>query len=176
MTLSSSSPLEEAAADRKESIGPFLRQQWYAAAWDDEISPGAPLARVILGEPVLIWRSSDGSVSALADICPHRWAPLSAGRVDDTGVRCGYHGLRFDRTGRCAENPHGPVLASLHVHAYPLISRHGMIWIWMGDAASKADPDAIPDLGFVDRTPPTALIRGYLYTKAGHHLLEDIIL
>ena len=95
----------------------FLKRQWYVAVWMDELQPGEPLSRTILGEPVLIWRSSDGVLSALADTCPHRWAPLSQGRVDDTGVRCGYHGLKFNRTGACTENPHGPILNTLRVRS-----------------------------------------------------------
>lgn len=154
----------------------LLKRQWYAAAWADEVEPGRPLARTILNEPVLIWRSSDGIVSALADTCPHRWAPLSQGQVDDLGVRCGYHGLKFDRTGTCIDNPHGPILKSLSVRSYSLVERHAMLWIWMGNASAPDDPATIPDLSFVEDAKPTAISKGYMYTRAGHKLLEDNIL
>lgn len=154
----------------------MLKSQWYAAAWTDEVLAGKSLARTILNQPVLIWRSSDGVVSALADTCPHRWAPLSQGQTDDGGVRCGYHGLKFDRAGSCIENPHGPIINALKVRSYPLLERHAMLWIWMGDEAGAADPSAIPDMRFVDETKPTAISKGYMYTKAGHKLLEDNIL
>jgi vanillate O-demethylase monooxygenase subunit len=153
----------------------FLRHQWYAAAWADEVRSGAPLARTILNEPVLIWRSTDGTVNALADICPHRWAPLSRGKVDDEGVRCGYHGLRFAPDGQCLENPHGPVTGGLCVRSYPLRECHAMLWIWMGERPD-GDPATIPDLGFVDTARPTALSKGYMHTRADHKLLEDNIL
>lgn len=153
----------------------FLRRQWYAVAWADEVAPGEPLARTLLGEPVLIWRFTDGGIAALADICPHRWAPLNKGQVDDAGVRCGYHGLKFDRTGQCIDNPHGPVLHGMRVRSYPMVERHAMLWIWLA-REDAGDPAAIPDLSFVDRSPPTALSKGYMYTAAGHKLLEDNIL
>lgn len=153
----------------------FLRRSWYAAAWADEVRTGTPLARTILGEPMWIWRSTGGGVSALADICPHRWAPLSQGKVDDGGVRCGYHGLRFAPDGRCIENPHGPVTGALSVRSYPLVERHHMLWIWMGEPAD-GDPATIPNLGFIDAARPTARSMGYMYTRAGHKLLEDNIL
>jgi phenylpropionate dioxygenase-like ring-hydroxylating dioxygenase large terminal subunit len=156
----------------------FVRRLWYAAAWADELVVGTPLVRTYLGEPVLMWRSADGALNAVADQCPHRLAPLSRGQIDGKGVRCGYHGLQFDGSGRCVDNPHGPILNSLRVRSYPLVERHHLLWIWMGpcDADGAADPATIPDLGFVDRAKTTAISHGYLYTKANHKLLEDNIL
>lgn len=154
----------------------FVKRQWYAAAWADELDNGKPLARTIIGEPVLIWRSSNNLVTALTDTCPHRWAPLSEGTFDDEGVRCGYHGLKFDRSGACIDNPHGPILNTLKVRSYPIVERHAMIWIWMDESVEPADITTIPDMQFVDQAKPTAISKGYMYTKAGHKLLEDNIL
>ena len=158
----------------------FLKRQWYAAAWADELVAGKPLSRTYLGEPVLIWRSGDGSLHGLADQCPHRFAPLSRGQVDGTGVRCGYHGLKFDGAGYCIDNPHGPILSSLRVRSYPVVERHQLLWIWMGprdeSAPGAGDLSTIPDMGFIDQAKTTAISHGYMYTKAGHKLLEDNIL
>ena len=153
----------------------FLRDLWYVAAWADEMVAGAPLARTLLDCPILLWRGEDGAVSALADACPHRYAPLSLGVVDADGVRCGYHGLKFDRAGRCIDNPHGGIVSARAVRASPVVLRHQPVWIWMGDAAD-ADPSAIPDLGFTETAPANAFSKGYMYTRAGHKLLEDNIL
>jgi len=154
----------------------LLKQQWYAAAWADEVERGKSLSRTIANEPILIWRSSDNVVSALADICPHRCAPLSRGQADDMGVRCGYHGLKFDQKGFCIENPHGPIVSAMKVRSYPLVERHAMLWIWMGGDVAPADPATIPQLSFIDNAKPTAISKGYMYTQASHKLLEDNIL
>jgi vanillate O-demethylase monooxygenase subunit len=154
----------------------FLKRQWYIAGYANEVGPAGSLARTIVGEPILFWRDAAGTVSAIADICPHRWAPLSAGKIDDGVVTCGYHGLAFDRAGRCVRNPHGPILDALKVRAYPVVEKHEFIWVWTGEDAAEADPSLIPDLGFIDSSKPTAKFGGYLYTKASHRLLVDNIL
>ena len=74
----------------------YLRNTWYMAAWDDEGVPGKPLARTLLDQPVAIFRTDDGAPAAVLDRCPHRFAPLSAGKVEAGRLVCGYHGLAFD--------------------------------------------------------------------------------
>ncbi|KKC26787.1 hypothetical protein WP12_06815 [Sphingomonas sp. SRS2] len=151
-----------------------MRNQWYVIASSAELVPGTPLARTLLAEPILLWRSEGGDVSALADFCPHRYAPLSFGRLDHEGVRCGYHGLKFDGRGRCIDNPHGPIVSTLAVQAFSVVERHGYIWLWMGKQ-DLVDASRIPDLGFIDERPATAVSQGYLFSKADHRLFEDNI-
>lgn len=154
----------------------WLRNIWYAAGWADEITPGGRLARTIIDIPILFWRDSDGKVRALTDRCAHRLAPLSLGRIEENIVRCGYHGLSFDGdTGKCIHNPHGAITSVLAVTSYPVVERHKLMWIWMGDT-DKADGNLIPDLSFVDRSPKHAFSKGYMPTAADHRLLEDNIL
>jgi vanillate O-demethylase monooxygenase subunit len=115
-------------------------------------------------------------VRALADRCPHRFAPLSRGKIEEGIARCGYHGLAFDGvTGECVHNPHGPLISALSVHPYPVAERHQLLWIWMGDRA-RADENAIPDLAFADTAPLHAFSKGYMHAAADHRLLEDNIL
>ncbi|MCP3731371.1 aromatic ring-hydroxylating dioxygenase subunit alpha [Sphingomonas sp. MG17] len=154
----------------------WLTNCWYAAAWADEIKPRERLARRIIDQPILFWRDDAGRVRALANRCPHRLAPLSLGRIEGNVVQCGYHGLRFDGdTGRCVQNPHGPLLGALAVRPYPLVERHRLLWIWMGEP-DLADDREIPDLSFADRAPEHAFSKGYMHTVADHRLLEDNIL
>lgn len=153
----------------------FIRNCWYFAAWADEIGEGGRLARKIIGDPVLFWRE-EGRLYAVTDSCPHRLAPLHMGQTDGATVRCGYHGLAFDGvTGKCTHNPHGPITGALSIRAYSSVERHGIVWIWMGDA-DGADPAKIPDMGFIDAAPEHGFSKGYMYTAAGHKLLEDNIL
>src|SRR3546814_20425105 len=77
--------------------------------------------------------SSDVCSSDLLDRCPHRFAPLSSGGVADGILACAHHGLAFDGTGACVVNPHGPVLKSMAVRAYPTLTAYRGIWIWRSE-------------------------------------------
>jgi phenylpropionate dioxygenase-like ring-hydroxylating dioxygenase large terminal subunit len=91
-----------------------LRNVWYVAAWAHEVAAGAILARRILGEALVLYRAADGAPHAAADRCPHRLAPLSAGRMEAGNLRCMYHGLLFEPGGRCIEVP-GQDMISPHL-------------------------------------------------------------
>ena len=103
--MSETVPAAPHAAVTAVAGGPFLRNTWYVAAWSHELPPGALLARTIAGEALVLWRTASGSIAALEDRCCHRQAPLSCGRVEADGLRCGYHGLKFAPDGRCIEVP-----------------------------------------------------------------------
>jgi vanillate O-demethylase monooxygenase subunit len=154
---------------------PFLRNIWYAAAWSEEIAPGALFARTIIELPLVFFRNDNGDISALLDRCPHRFAALSLGKLESGTLACRYHGLRFNAEGRCVGNPHGPVLSSIQVQTYRAVERHALVWVWLGDAA-LADPANIPDMSFHDSARETAFNKGYLFIDASHHLLVDNIL
>ncbi len=85
----------------------YLQNVWYVATWDTEVPADRPFGRMLLGEPVAFFRDTAGAVHALADQCPHRFAPLSKGRVKGDGLECGYHGLQFGAGGACIHNPQG---------------------------------------------------------------------
>jgi len=153
----------------------FLQRVWYAAWWADELTADRLYARTIANEPLVFWREDNGEPRAVLDRCPHRYAPLSLGKRIERGIQCGYHGIAFNGSGRCVSNPHGAIVSSLSVRSFPVIERHKIIWVWMGDA-EEADPARIPDLGFADRAPSTAYSRGFLPTAAGHQLISDNIL
>jgi phenylpropionate dioxygenase-like ring-hydroxylating dioxygenase large terminal subunit len=124
--------------------GAFLRNRWYVAAEAEEIGR-APLGRLLLGEPVVLFRTQDGTAVALEDRCCHRRAPLHKGKVQGDWIECGYHGFTFDATGACVRIPgQDRVPPSVGVKGYPLVEKHGYLWIWMGEHAT-ADPALIPD-------------------------------
>jgi phenylpropionate dioxygenase-like ring-hydroxylating dioxygenase large terminal subunit len=153
----------------------WLRNRWYQAGWADEVTAKTPLVRTILNEPIMFYRMTDGSIAALFDRCPHRFAPLSAGTIDGDIVTCGYHGLGFASNGACVANPHGPVTGAMRVSAYPVAERHSALWIWMGDPV-LANTAQIPDLSFIDETPEAARIQMYMPTRANYQLITDNIL
>jgi vanillate O-demethylase monooxygenase subunit len=155
----------------------YLRNTWYVAAWGDEVAPAKLFNRTILGEPIVFFRKEDGTIAAIGDRCPHRFAPLHAGTLVGDCVRCPYHGLQFDSNGKCAHNPHGngAIPDAAKVKAYPAVERHLAIWIWMGDP-DAADAALIPDYSFLPAAKPTARNIGYLHTKCNYELMTDNIM
>ena len=128
----------------------FLKNTWYVAAWSHEVTDQL-FARTVLGQRLLIYRKKYGDAVAIAGYCPHRFAPLSVGRLKGDVVECGYHSLQFDGTGQCIHNPHGRAIPkAAKVPAYPLVERYGLLWIWLADAA-EADDTLIPDYGYLAR-------------------------
>lgn len=156
----------------------YLRNTWYVAGMSDELLPGQLLARTYLDEPVVLFRNAAGEPQALADRCPHRFAPLSKGKLCEGGntVQCGYHGLQFNGKGACTGNPHGDgrIPSAAVVRSYPVMEKFGVVWIWMGDAA-QADPSKIPDLSCLDREHNHVAI-GYLFIESNYMLENDNIL
>jgi vanillate O-demethylase monooxygenase subunit len=128
----------DAIAESKKSLASntYLRNAWYCAGWADQLPDGGVLGLTILKEPVVVYREGNGSVSALEDRCPHRFAPLSMGKVlGGNRLQCPYHGLEFDRSGACVRNPHGDkrIPTRAKVKSYPAVEKHKAIWVWMGD-------------------------------------------
>ena len=149
----------------------YLRNRWYCAAVSDELGT-APLGRILLDEPVVLYRKSDGALVALEDRCCHRRAPLSKGKVEGDKLRCGYHGFLYEPGGNVVWVPgQDKVPPGARVRAYPLVEKHGFAWIWMG-APSQADPATIPDFHWND-DPEFAAVAGLLPVAADYRLLMD---
>lgn len=110
----------------------YPRDCWYVAATSDEVGDGL-IARRILRHPVLVFRSSAGSVVALEDRCAHRPYPLSAGHREGDLVVCGYHGCTYDAQGRCVRVPSQDSPPSgAQVRSYSVVERAPFVWIWTG--------------------------------------------
>ena len=155
----------------------FLRNTWYVAMWAGDLELGQVVQRTILGEPIAIYRRADGTVAALADRCSHRFAPLSQGTVRGDCLQCPYHGLRFGPTGACEVNPHGSgrITPQLHLRAYPLVERHTLLWIWMGDA--EPTPATIPDFSHLDEDAPGIVSkRDWMIIDVDYRLMADNLL
>lgn len=123
----------------------FLKNCWYCAGWDHELSQGrdALLARRIAGESLVLYRRPDGGVVAMEDRCCHRQAPLSLGRKEGDALRCMYHGWKFGPHGRCIEIPgQTQIPERACVRTFPVVERDNWIWVWMGEP-DRADPDLI---------------------------------
>jgi phenylpropionate dioxygenase-like ring-hydroxylating dioxygenase large terminal subunit len=127
----------------------WIRNAWYIAAWSDAIGQ-APFARRILDERIVLFRDSSGAAAALEDRCCHRGTPLALGEVVADGLQCGYHGLVFDRSGKCVLVPGGHTIPpDARVRSYPVAEKNALVWIWMGDPA-RADRSLILDYPYHD--------------------------
>jgi phenylpropionate dioxygenase-like ring-hydroxylating dioxygenase large terminal subunit len=115
---------------------PVLRWYWYAVAQSSDVALG-PLAVTVLGEPLALWSTADGVLTATRDRCPHREAPLSLGQVVESGLQCPYHGWTFGASGACVRilsripsapseraSPSTACLATIHA-----TERYGLAWV-----------------------------------------------
>jgi vanillate O-demethylase monooxygenase subunit len=126
-------------------MGKYVRNAWYPAAWSRDVGRTL-VARRILEEDIVLFRRESGGFAALEDLCPHRLAPLSLGRLKGDHVECGYHGLLFDGTGKCVRVPgQDHIPSTANARAYPVHENMGLVWIWMGDPA-LADVAQVPDV------------------------------
>ncbi len=141
----------------------FIQNQWYAAIWAKDLGD-EPKGLRILNKPIVLFRTADGGISVMDDLCPHRFVPLHLGKVvSGNRIRCAYHGLEFDVSGACVHNPHtsGRIPPAAKVRPYTAVQRHGMVWVWLGNRA--ADPGLIPNLWQLDST-------GALPTSGPHYV------
>ncbi|MGE0704188.1 MAG: Rieske 2Fe-2S domain-containing protein [Pirellulaceae bacterium] len=152
----------------------FVENAWYAIGLSTVIETGKMLERTVCDQNLVFYRRPDGSPVALRNRCPHRFAPLSKGRLEGCVVTCVYHGLKFDDTGKCVHNPHGDgsIPKAAVVRNYPVVDRHGFSWVWMGDTR-KADEKLIPDLSPLDSAPATATFRGTFISPLNYVLQMD---
>ena len=152
----------------------FVRNAWYVAAMDHEVTR-TMRRRILLDEPVVLFRTDTGKPVALEDRCCHRQAPLSMGKLAGNVVTCPYHGLQFDTTGKCIKVPSQDMVpANARVRSYPLVEKYHWIWIWMGDPA-KADPALIEDFHWRD-DPAWRSAGSYLHVEGNYLLVVENLL
>jgi phthalate 4,5-dioxygenase oxygenase subunit len=127
-------------------MGETFRRYWMPAALSSELpdNDGAPIRVRLLGEDLIAFRDSSGEVGLVSAFCPHRRAPMFFGRNEEAGIRCVYHGWKFDRAGRCVDMPSEPADSlfkdKVTIGSYPTFEGGGYIWTYMGPAATKPPP------------------------------------
>ncbi len=153
---------------------PFIFNEWYVAAFADEVGRSL-LERTLLDKRVVMFRTKDGAAVALDNRCAHRSFALSRGTLDGDTVVCAYHGFRYDAQGDCIEVPsQSPCPKGIGVHAYPLVQRGPLLWIWMGEA-HLADVQTIPDQQWMD-SPAWACSKGYFQLQGNYVSLHENLL
>lgn len=119
-------------------MGNVLRRYWVPAVMSEEVpEPDCPPVKVkLLGEELLAFRDTNGKVGIVQERCPHRQASLWLGRNEECGIRCVYHGWKFDVEGRCLDIPNEPqqdkMRDGIRLRAYPTVEIGDIIWAYMG--------------------------------------------
>ncbi len=141
--------------------GRSQRSHWHPVAAVTELGAHPVKAVDLLGEELVLFRTSERDYGLLGRHCPHRLADLSYGWTEDRGIRCIYHGWLFDATGRCLQQPYedtvdpGSVFRDrVRATAYPTAVRAGLIWAYLGPPPAPPLPD--PDRLDPDRPAPEA--------------------
>lgn len=154
----------------------LIRNAWYVAAWPEQVTGDDLLATTICEQPLVVFRDADGIPAALEDRCPHRMMPLSAGWMENCAVRCGYHGMLFDRDGQCVEVPgQSRIPDRAEVRTFPAVEKYGYIWVWPGDPA-RADTDMVPAMFEPNDHPDWTVVRGVTHVAGNYQLLNDNLL
>jgi phthalate 4,5-dioxygenase oxygenase subunit len=131
--------------------GELLRQYWHPVLYTYELAEkdGDPVRVRLLGESLVAFRDSAGSIGLLQENCPHRGASLFLGRNEHGGLRCVYHAWKFDTEGRCVEMPNEPpendFKHKVRARAYPCRESGGIVWAFLG----KGTPPGLPDLEWI---------------------------
>lgn len=135
--------------DRGTEMGTLLRRYWIPALLAEELpEPDCPPVRVkLLGEKLIAFRDTEGRIGLLDEMCSHRTASLFFGRNEESGLRCAYHGWKYDVDGNCVDMPSEPpesrMCQKIKQTAYPCVERGGVIWTYMGPAELKPE---LPEL------------------------------
>jgi phthalate 4,5-dioxygenase len=130
-------------------LGKALRRYWVPALLSEELPEpnGSPVRVRLLGEELVAFRASGGGVGLVDAHCAHRGASLFFGRNEECGIRCVYHGWKYDVEGRCVDMPNEPATSDfkdrIRLWAYPCRERGGIVWAYMGPAESIP---ALPDV------------------------------
>jgi phenylpropionate dioxygenase-like ring-hydroxylating dioxygenase large terminal subunit len=130
-------------------MGNLMRQYWMPAMLSSELAvpDSDPVRVLLLGERLIAFRDTSGRVSLIQNHCPHRGASLFFGRNEEGGIRCVYHGWKFDVSGQCVDMPNEPAesdfKAKVRAVAYPCIERGGVVWTYMGP---RTTPPPLPDI------------------------------
>jgi len=125
----------------------MIKNQWYGILDAKELKANKLISVVRMGEKLAIWKSNNGEINCIFDKCCHRGASLSTGKLKHNTVRCPFHGLVYDATGRVIEIPangkNAPVQERFKVNAYQVKEKYGFIWLWYGDYT-----DEVPEIPF----------------------------
>ena len=176
-------------------MGDLMRQYWIPALLPSELpAPDGPPVRLrLLGENLIAFRVTSGQAGIVVNACPHRGASMFFGRNEEEGLRCVYHGWKFDTAGNCVDMPSEPAESNfkskVRIRAYPVVERNGVLWTYMGNQTPAPPlPEILPNLDPACRTAKRLEQCNYMqalegdidtvhkgFLHAGHSTIDDLI-
>jgi phenylpropionate dioxygenase-like ring-hydroxylating dioxygenase large terminal subunit len=152
---------------------PGLLGEWFVVAWSREVQAGRPVARRLLGLDVVLWRAAKG-IQCWRDLCIHRGAQLSLGRVCGDRLVCPYHAWEYDSSGQCVlipSNPSQPPPVKARAEAYQVQERYGMVWVCVGKPRGN-----VPQFAYGDNPAFRLMLAGpYLFHAKGPRVIENFL-
>ena len=167
-----SSTTQQPVSDRRQLVPALgLREYWYPALPADRVPKSKPLYWRMLGDEIALFRSKDGSIGAVSDVCPHRGASMSRGFCFYKGaISCPYHGATFDESGECKaflpEGPDSKMPGQLKIRSYPAKVLRGWVFLWMGEGQPAPIEEDVPPEFFEADQPKTHLLASYTYWQS----------
>ena len=153
----------------------FIKNQWYVFCSLQELSARQPLGKTVCGLPMVAFRGEDGKAGIMLDLCPHRRAPLSMGKVEGNTLRCIYHGMQFNAQGQCLHIPSQSMIPNkAHVRSFPVLERYGFLWVWPGEGAG--DASLMPSLPWRESPDWNSGLIQYFHVKASYLYMNDNLL
>jgi phenylpropionate dioxygenase-like ring-hydroxylating dioxygenase large terminal subunit len=152
---------------------PSLLSEWFAIAYSQDVPAGKPVARRLLGLDVVLWRSVEG-IHCWRDLCVHRGAKLSLGRVCSERLVCPYHAWEYNAHGQCVHipaQPDQPPPLKAHAHTYLAKERYGMVWVAIGEPKGE-----IPDFPYGNDAAFRLIPSGpYVFHAKGPRVVENFL-
>lgn len=142
-------------------MGELFRRYWIPALLAEEIAENDsdPVRLTLLGERLIAFRDTDGRIGVIDEFCAHRTASLYFGRNEECGLRCAYHGWKFDVTGQCVDMPSEPegskMREKIKLTSYKAVEKGGLVWVYMGPAEKEPE---LPDLEWMNLPPERRFI------------------
>mmetsp|Transcript_16891 Transcript_16891/g.31489 ORF Transcript_16891/g.31489 Transcript_16891/m.31489 type:complete len:504 (+) Transcript_16891:88-1599(+) len=140
---------ENGIVPAEQRIEPSLNNTWYAVGYSEQLQDDKLFATRLFGEPLVLYRDSEGNAVCVRDVCPHRAAPFSMGDVKDGVLRCFYHGWGFGENGKCVSVPtmpgtkRKPNLSKICAKACAVVEKDELLWVWRGNVLT-ADITKLP--------------------------------
>jgi phenylpropionate dioxygenase-like ring-hydroxylating dioxygenase large terminal subunit len=152
---------------------PLLVNDWHAVSWAHQVTDSAPKAIRLLERDLVLWRNQDG-VHAWQDLCVHRGAKLSSGRITNDCLACPYHGWQYESSGRCVHipaHPGRPAPLRARTNVYDVKERYGLIWVSLGKP--NRDVPGFPE--WEDQSFRKIPAGPYIYRANGPRVVENFL-
>lgn len=130
----------------------MLQNKWYLLCPAEELKKNRIIAKTIVGEHIIAFRTSSGDITAIEDRCCHRNVPLSMGFLKNDRIVCAYHGWQFDRDGQCvlipSQGSDEKIPQTARIKRFPVVEKNRLLWVFIGDAAlaTTISPFEIPEM------------------------------